>query len=159
MKVSQELKQRLTNLGVKVEVLKGGEPIDVMNHLGKRNGYKSVVWRAGCWGERGVKAIQDGAFQWVSAHIAVDAEGGKFWQLMLAERAVQAACGSQSQVRILAQQEDFSLEYCDEGDDSDCVLTVNGRPIRHVRLDCRVMVHDPDRTNNRDCSDEGAYFQ
>lgn len=36
-------------MGVKVEVIKGSEPIDVMNHLGKRSGYHSVVWRAGCW--------------------------------------------------------------------------------------------------------------
>ena len=90
-------------MGVKVEVIKGSEPIDVMNHLGKRSGYSSVVWRAGCWwvfllpnflcllldahimipillfcrGSRGVDAIMKGAFQRVSAHIAVDAIGGK----------------------------------------------------------------------------------
>ncbi len=63
---------------------------------------------------------------------------------MLAERAVQAACGPESKVMILAQQEDFSLEYCDE-EDQDCVLTVDGRPIRHIRLDCRVIVRDPSR--------------
>jgi hypothetical protein len=60
-----------------------------MNFLGKRNGYKAVAWRAGCWGERGVRSILRGAFQWVSAHLAVDAVGGRFWQLMLAERAIQ----------------------------------------------------------------------
>lgn len=60
-----------------------------MNYLGKRNGYKAVAWRAGCWGERGVRSILRGAFQWVSAHLAVDAVGGRFWQLMLAERAIQ----------------------------------------------------------------------
>jgi hypothetical protein len=60
-----------------------------MNYLGKRNGYKAVAWRAGCWGERGVQSILRGAFQWVSAHLAVDAVGGRFWQLMLAERAIQ----------------------------------------------------------------------
>ena len=146
MEVSLNLKQRLQKMGVQVEVIKGGEPIDVMNHLGKRNGYKSVVWRAGCWGQRGVKAIIDGAFQWVSAHLAVDAVGGKFWQLMLAERAVQAACGQESKVKVLSDQEDISLEYCDAEDaNTDCVLTVNGRPIRHVRLDCRVLVVDPKR--------------
>ena len=87
-------------MGVKVEVIKGSEPIDVMNHLGKRSGYHSVVWRAGCWyvlvlivanlfhhvvsfhffrfrGSRGVDAIMKGAFQRVSAHLAVDAVGGK----------------------------------------------------------------------------------
>ena len=43
-----ELRQRLVKLGVKVEVIKGGgNPIDVMEHLGKRSGYSSVVWRAG----------------------------------------------------------------------------------------------------------------
>jgi hypothetical protein len=146
VQISQELKQRLVKLGVKVEVIKGSEPIDVMNYIGKTNGYKSVVWRAGCWGSRGVEAIIDGAFQWVSAHLAVDAAGGKFWQLMLAERAIQAACGPESKVNVLAEQEEISLEYCDEEDpDTDCVLTVDGRPIRHVRLDCRVLVQDPDR--------------
>ncbi len=86
---TQQLKQRLVDLGVKVEVIKGSNPIDVMEHLGKRSGYNSVVWRAGCWGNRGVEAILAGAFQRVSAHLAVDAIGGKFWQLMLAERALQ----------------------------------------------------------------------
>lgn len=138
---TQTLKAQLECLGVVVETLKegGGDPIDVMKHLGKRNGYQSVVWRAGCWGERGVQAILDGAFQYVSAHVAVDAVGGKFWQLMLAERAVQAACGSEHKVKVFADQEDLSLEYCDENEaDSDCVLAVDGQPIRHVRLDCRV---------------------
>ena len=88
---TQDLKQRLMKLGVKVEVLKGSQPIDVMKHLGKRSGYSSVVWRAGCWGNRGVEAILAGAFQRVSAHLAVDAIGGKFWQLMLAERALQVS--------------------------------------------------------------------
>jgi len=146
MQIMQDLKSRLTDMGVKVEVIKGREPIDVMNHLGKRNGYKSVVWRSGCWGQRGVDAIIDGAFQWVSAHLAVDATGGKFWQLMLAERAIQAACGAESKVKVLAEQEDISLEYCDERDpDADCILSINGKPIRHVRLDCRVLVVDPTR--------------
>ena len=88
---TQDYKQRLMNLGVKVEVIKGSQPIDVMKHLGKRSGYSSVVWRAGCWGNRGVEAILAGAFQRVSAHLAVDAIGGKFWQLMLAERALQVS--------------------------------------------------------------------
>jgi len=144
MQGSQDLKQRLISMGAKVEVMRGKEPLDVMNHLGKKNAYTSVVWRAGCWGQRGVKAIVAGAFQWVSAHLAVDAVGGKFWQLMLAERAIQGACGSESRVKVLAQQEDISLEYCDE-EDADCELTLDGRPIRHIRLDCRVLVDDPDR--------------
>lgn len=147
-----------------VEILKegGGDPIDVMKFLGKRNGYQSVVWRAGCkygkgkillvaishltqnsgWGERGVQAIMDGAFQYVSAHVAVDAVGGKFWQLMLAERAVQAACGPEQKVKVFADQEDLSLEYCDENEaDSDCVLAVDGQPIRHGKqhvVDCQI---------------------
>ena len=141
-----DLKQSLSDMGAVVESLKGGKPIDVMNHLGQRNGYNAVVWRAGCWGERGVKAIQDGAFQWVSAHLAVDAVGGKFWQLMLAERCVQAACGPEQKVKIFADQEDISLEYCDDEEaDSDCVLTVDGRAVRHVRLDCRVALVDDSR--------------
>jgi pyrimidine deaminase RibD-like protein len=146
IQVSQGIKEKLIKMGVQVETTKGGDPVDIMNYLGKRSGYKTVVWRAGCWGERGVQAIMDGAFQWVSAHLAVDAVGGKFWQLMLAERAVQAACGVETKVRILAEQEDFSLEYCDELDpENDCELAVDGKPIRHVRLDCRVAVVDEDR--------------
>jgi pyrimidine deaminase RibD-like protein len=141
-----ELKQKLTGMGAIVETLNGGEPIDVMKHLGRRNGYESVVWRAGCWGNRGVDSILAGAFQWVSAHLAVDAFGGKFWQLMLAERAVQGACGPESKVKVFAGQEDISLEYCDEPEaDGDCTLTVDGKPIRHVRLDCRVALVDAER--------------
>lgn len=141
-----EFKQKLVTMGTIVETLNGGEPIDVMKHLGKRNGYTSVVWRAGCWGNRGVQSILAGAFQWVSAHLAVDAHGGKFWQLMLAERAVQGACGPESRVKVFAAQEDISLEYCDEPEaDGDCTLTVDGKPVRHVRLDCRVALVDPER--------------
>jgi hypothetical protein len=41
---------------------------------------------------------------------------------------------------------DISLEYCDQPEaDSDCTLTVSGRPVRHVRLDCRVALVDADR--------------
>ena len=120
-----------------------------MNYLGQRNGFKTVAWRAGCWGQRGVRAILDGAFQWVSAHLAVDANGGKFWQLMLAENAVQAACGPDQKVRVLADQEDISLEYCDRaGADSECSMTHDGKPIRHIRLDSRVLLVDNDRPRN-----------
>jgi hypothetical protein len=140
------LKQRLADLGTVVETLSGGEPIDIMNHLGLRSGHSSVVWRAGCWGNRGVTSILAGAFQWVSAHLAVDAKGGKFWQLMLAERAVQGACGPASKVKVFSGQEDISLEYCDQPEaDSDCTLTVDGKPVRHVRLDCRVALVDGER--------------
>ena len=106
-----ELKRKLTSLGAVVETLHGGEPIDVMKHLGERNGYTSVVWRAGCWGQRGVESILAGAFQWVSAHLAVDAAGGKFWQLMLAERAIQAACGPESKVKVFAGAEGACLTW------------------------------------------------
>jgi hypothetical protein len=76
----------------------------------------------------------------------VDAAGGKFWQLMLAERAVQGACGPESKVKVFAGQEDISMEYCDEPEaDSDCVMSVSGKPVRHVRLDCRVALMDPER--------------
>jgi hypothetical protein len=144
--IIQDLKSQLLRRGVKVETLSGGQPIDVMKHLGKRNGYKAVVWRAGCWGERGVRAILEGAFQYVSAHLAVDAVGGRFWQLMLAERAVQAACGAERKIKVFADQEDISLEYCDEAEaDKDCILTVDGQPVRHVRLDCRVALVDENR--------------
>lgn len=140
---SKDLKQRLTKLGVRVEVVKGADPIDIMNHLGKRSGYDSVVWRAGCWGNRGVDSILAGAFQRVSAHLAVDAVGGKFWQLMLAERALQSACGPERQIKVFAEQDDINLEYCDREDaDKDCALLFDGRPVRHVRLDARVAVID-----------------
>jgi hypothetical protein len=140
------LKHNLQVMGAVVETLSGGEPIDVMKHLGRRNGYTTVVWRAGCWGNRGVQSILNGAFTWVSAHLAVDAKGGKFWQLMLAERAVQAACGPESKIKVFSDDSDISLEYCDEPDaDDDCTLTVDGRPIRHVRLDCRVALVDSER--------------
>lgn len=146
VEVMQEFKKKLASKGVLVESIQGGEPIDVMNFLGKRNGYKAVAWRAGCWGERGVRSILRGAFQWVSAHLAVDAVGGRFWQLMLAERAIQAACGPESKVKIFADQDDFSLEYCDsESADQDCTLSLNGKPIRHVRVDCRLVLLDEKR--------------
>ena len=105
LEAAQQLKTQLTDRGVIVDTIEGGEPLDVLKHLGKRSGLKTVVWRAGCWGNRGVQAILAGAFQWVSAHLAVDATGGRFWQLILAENAVQAACGSERKVKIFADQE------------------------------------------------------
>uniref|UniRef100_A0A7R9WXI1 Uncharacterized protein n=1 Tax=Craspedostauros australis TaxID=1486917 RepID=A0A7R9WXI1_9STRA len=136
---TQGLKRRLQSFGVIVETLDGSKPIDVMEHIGKHNEHRNVVWRAGCWANRGVSAVLTGAFQWASAHLAVDAKGGRFWQLMLAERAVQAACGPESKVKVFSSDDDLSLEYCDTVEtDSDCALTVDGRSIRHVRLDCRV---------------------
>jgi len=141
-----ERKQTLQQYGVIVETLNGRDPIDVMTHLGKRNGYGSVVWRAGCWGQRGVQSILTGAFQCVSAHLAVDAKGGPFWQQMLAERAIQGACGPESRVKVFSSDEDISLEFCDANNaDMDCVLTKDGKPVRHVRLDCRVALYDKDR--------------
>jgi hypothetical protein len=140
------IKQKLQSFGVVVETLNGKDPLHVMEHLGKRNGYGSVVWRAGCWGQRGVQSILDGAFQSVSAHLAVDANGGRFWQQMLAERAVQGACGPESRVKVFCSDEDVSLEFCDSPSaDRDCVLTKDGRPVRHVRLDCRVALVNKDR--------------
>jgi pyrimidine deaminase RibD-like protein len=142
----QSLKRRLEEKGVVVEGIEGGEPIDVMRHLGKRNGLHTVVWRAGCWGDRGVKSILAGAFQWMSAHLAVDATGGRFWQLMVAENAIQAACGPERKVKVFADQEDISLEYCDAPDaDTDCSMKIDGKPVRHIRLDCRVALVDPNR--------------
>lgn len=65
---------------------------------------------------------------------------------MLAERAVQAACGPERKVKVYADQEDISLEYCDDVEaDQDCALTVGGRPVRHVRLDCRIALVDESR--------------
>ena len=148
LETTQVIRRKLEDLGVIIETLPGGEPIDVMEHLGTRNGLYSVVWRAGCWGERGVRAILAGAFQWVSAHIAVPADGGRFWQLMMAENAVQGACGPQSKVKVFADQDDISMEYCHT--DEDCVLSVDGKPIRHVRLDCRVALVDEQRPREFD---------
>lgn len=102
---AQLLKNKLIDRGVIVETLEGSEPVDVMKHLGKRSGLRTVVWRAGCWGKRGSQSILDGAFQMVSAHLAVDAVGGRFWQLMLAENAVQNACGPRNKVKLFADQE------------------------------------------------------
>ena len=114
-----------------------------MNHLGKRNGYHSVVWRAACWGDHGVKSILAGAFQWVLAHLAVGAVGGRFWQLMMAENAVQAACGPERKVQFFAEQEDISLEYCDAPDvDQDCTMRFDVHPVQHIRLDCLVALFD-----------------
>ena len=142
----QEIKARLEGYGVVVEMINGAEPIDVMKHIGERNGYKTVVWRAGCWGSHGSTSVLEGAFQWISAHLAVDATGGKFWQLMLAENAIQGACGQPSKVKIFADQENLSLEYCDQPEvDSDCALLMDGRPVRHIRVDCRVALFDDDR--------------
>lgn len=112
LEAAQQLKTALMDRGVIVETIQGGEPIDVMKHLGKRSGLNTVVWRAGCWGERGVKAILAGAFQWVSAHLAVGATGGRFWQLMVAENAVQAACGPERKVKIFAEQEGGKCLVC-----------------------------------------------
>jgi hypothetical protein len=57
-----------------------------------------------------------------------------------------AACGPESKVKIFADQEDFSLEYCDsESADQDCTLSLNGKPIRHVRVDCRLVLLDEKR--------------
>ncbi|GAX25020.1 hypothetical protein FisN_2Lh304 [Fistulifera solaris] len=143
---TQKLKAQLEEYGVVVETIEGGEPVDVMKHLGERNGYQTVVWRAGCWGDRGVQSILAGAFQWVSAHLAVDAIGGRFWQLMLAENALQSACGPARKVKVFADQEDISLEYCDEPEaDMDCRMNIDGRPIRHVRLDARLVLVDDER--------------
>lgn len=115
-----------------------------------------------------MEAILAGAFQRISAHLAVDAIGRKFWQLMLAERALQvgrdfnffsphaqpnltsltpaaekSACGPERQIKVFAEQDDINLEYCDrEGADKDCALLFDGRPVRHVRLDARVAVID-----------------
>lgn len=147
---TQDLKQRLIDVGVRVEILKGSKPIDVMNHLGRRSGYDSVVWRAGCWGNRGVEAILDGAFQRISSHLAVDATGGKFWQLILAERAVQSACGPERKLKVFAEDDSINLEYCDREDiDGDCALLFDGRPVRHVRLDARVAVIDEIRSKEK----------
>ena len=90
-----------------------------------------------------MEAIVKRAFQRISAHLAVDAIEGKFWQLMFAERALQSACGPEREIKVFAKQDDINLEYCDREDaDKDCNLLFDGRPMRHVRLDARVAVVD-----------------
>lgn len=65
---------------------------------------------------------------------------------MIAENAVQAACGPQSKVKIFANQDDINLEYCDNVDvDEDCALLVDGKPVRHIRLDCRIGLVNEER--------------
>ena len=55
---------------------------------------------------------------------------------MLAERALQSACGPEHSIKVLAEQDDINLEYCDREDATkDCSLLFDGRPVRHVRLD------------------------
>eukprot|EP00588_Corethron_pennatum_P012762 CAMPEP_0194269342 /NCGR_PEP_ID=MMETSP0169-20130528/3526_1 /TAXON_ID=218684 /ORGANISM="Corethron pennatum, Strain L29A3" /LENGTH=731 /DNA_ID=CAMNT_0039010963 /DNA_START=26 /DNA_END=2221 /DNA_ORIENTATION=- len=141
----QSLKQRLVDMGVTVETIQESKPIDVMNFIGKRWGFEVAVWRAGCWGKVGVESIVNGAFQWISAHLSVDADGGRFWQLILAEQCVQAACGSKSEIQVVAEQDDLNLQYCDGGDE-DCELMVDDKFVRHVRIDCRIALVDEKRT-------------
>lgn len=66
---------------------------------------------------------------------------------MISEMAVAAACGPQSKIKVLAEQNDISLEYCDSPlVDQDCVVSMeDGTPVRHVRLDCRVALVDENR--------------
>ena len=65
---------------------------------------------------------------------------------MLVELAAQAAGSPESSVLVMAKQKDISLEYCDENDaDEECVLSVDRRAIRHVRLDCRAVLVNPER--------------
>ena len=64
----------------------------------------------------------------------------------VAENAVQAACGPLSKVKVFADQEDISLEYCDQPDaDADCSMAIDGRAVRHIRLDCRIALVDAKR--------------
>ena len=124
-----------------MDIVGGSRPRDVMEFLGDE-GKNLVVWRAGCWGEKGVESIETGAFQSISAHIAVDGVGGKFWQTIVAEQCVQGACGARSKIEVKSNG-DISLEYCDEeDDDSDCVVSRSGHRIRHVRLDCDIKLLD-----------------
>ena len=136
-----DARKHLESLGCTVSTVPGSRPRDVMEHLGEE-GKKLVVWRAGCWGERGVQSIEAGAFQSISAHIAVGGEGGIFWQTIVAEQCVQGACGARSRIEVKSNG-DISLEYCDEGsDDEGCVVTREGHRVRHVRLDCDIKLVD-----------------
>ncbi|GMH99660.1 hypothetical protein TrVE_jg333 [Triparma verrucosa] len=137
-----EIRNRLEEMGTTVETLSGGRPRDVMQYLGDKNSYELVVWRAGCWGERGVESIEAGAFQSISAHIAVDGKGGKFWQTIVAEQCVQGACGARSKIEVKSDG-DISLEYCDDNEeDEGCIVTREGHHVRHVRLDCDIRLAD-----------------
>ena len=44
----------------------------VMKFFGKRNGYKAVAWRAGCWGERGVRSISGFRHIWRLMLLEID---------------------------------------------------------------------------------------
>ena len=136
-------KSHLVDAGVGVETLTASDPIDVMTYLGEKNGYRLAVWRAGCWRDRSVASIEAGAFQSIAAHMAVGASGGKFWQTLTAEKAVQAACGS-TQSRIEIRSEGVvSLEFCNEEDeDESCMVTTKdpatGEAVRQVRIACDI---------------------
>jgi len=133
-----KIRRKLEEMGTVVESLPGSRPRDVMQYLGDKNNYELVVWRAGCWGERGVESIEAGAFQSISAHIAVGGSGGKFWQTIVAEQCVQGACGARSKIEVKSDG-DISLEYCDDNEeDEGCIVTREGHHVRHVRLDCDI---------------------
>lgn len=144
LRATSEVRRKLEAKGVIIDSIEGKEPIDVMKHLGSMHGVHSVIWRAGCWGERGVRMILAGAFQRLSAHVTVPATGGQFWQMMVAENAVQSACGPRTKVKVFSSEKNMNLEHCDKGDE-DCVHMQNGHPIRYVRLDCRVSLMDDER--------------
>jgi len=127
----------INNRGVKVEVLStgGNLPIDIMTHLGKFSSHEVVVWRAACWGQRGVDAVLSGAFTYITAHMQVAADGGIFWQTILAENALQAALGQRNKI-VCESAKDVELQFCGEWMD-DCPLDT-----KHVVLEADVTVVD-----------------
>jgi hypothetical protein len=140
-----DCKSMLEKKGVVVETLPSGRPVDIMKFLGDKSAYKLVVWRAGCWGEKGVESILSGAFQAISAHLSVPMSGGKFWQTICAEKALQSACGPKHMIDVRSEADVF-LEYCDnDSDDAGCMAFIKGNAVRDVRLDCAVHLIDDKR--------------
>ena len=139
MEKTQAVRRELESRGCTVESIKGTRPNDVMKHLGEVHKYRMVVWRAGCWGDRGIESIEDGAFQRIEAHIAVEAQGGPFWQSIVAESCVQGACGNKVELRTSAEK--MSIDYCDDlDDDSSCLVSRSGHQVRHVRIGCDILL-------------------
>ena len=103
--------------------------------------HEVVVWRAACWGQRGVDAVLSGAFPYIIAHMAVSAEGGIFWQTILAENALQAALGQRNKV-ICESSKDVDLQFCGEDTAGECSIDS-----RHCVLEADITIVD--KTNRR----------
>lgn len=113
-----DLQLYFEDMGVRVDTMDEGEPVDVLKHLGETSGHQFVVWRAS-----DETSLSPDTFQVVCAHMAVRVTGGTFWQTGTVENAVEGAC--KSPVEVLGKLEQI-------GDIDQTGL------LRHVRLNCRV---------------------